>query len=345
MQRETVHSYRCPYTGQTLELTVEKAEGPEVLAGRLRTDSGHEYLIVDGIPVLTHPEEEPRSAEEKREYEYYQATSTSYDASLGWLFRVFHEDEDAVRNRMVDLLELKADHRVLETGCGTCRDSIHIARRLGPSGLLFLQDLSPNMVAVGRQRLAASARGNEKDCPVEFAVGNACYLPFPDGIFDAAYHFGGLNLFTDRKRALAELTRVVKKGGKVVVGDEGLAPWHRDTLYGNIVTTVNKMYLHSCPLDCLPQNAREVAVRWLLGDAFYLIDYRVSEGHPAIDLELPIPGKRGGTCRTRYFGVMEGVRVDTKELAVRAAERAGLSMHDWLDRVVRQAAEGIREAA
>lgn len=59
---------------------------------------------------------------------------------------------------------------------------------------------------------------------MEFSVGNASYLPFPDGFFDAAYHFGGLNLFTDKKRALAEMTRVVKRGGKVVAADEGLAP-------------------------------------------------------------------------------------------------------------------------
>lgn len=79
------------------------------------------------------------------------------------------------------------------------------------------------------------------------------------------------------------------------------------------MTTANKMYLHACPLECLPENAREVAVRWLLGNAFYVIDYRVGEGHPAIDLDLPIPGKRGGTYRTHYYGVMEGVRVETKE--------------------------------
>lgn len=345
MRQEMASSYRCPYSGQALHLTVEKAEGSEVQGGRLTSASGREYLISDGVPLLTHSDEDVRSEEELREYEYYQTTSASYDASLGWLFRAFHEDEAAVRNRMVDLLELQPHHRVLETGCGTCRDSVHIARRLGAAGALYLQDLSPNMVKVGRERLTAAARDNGADCSTEFLVGNASYLPFPDGFFDAAYHFGGLNMFTDKKRALAEMTRVVKKGGKVVAGDEGLAPWHRNTIYGNIVTTANKMYLHPCPLECLPENAREVAVRWLLGNAFYVIEYRVGEGHPAIDLDLPIPGKRGGTYRTRYYGVMEGVRVETKKLAAQAAERSGQSMHDWLDRVVRQAAGAKSEAA
>jgi ubiquinone/menaquinone biosynthesis C-methylase UbiE len=345
MRREKAQSYCCPYTGEALELSVDRAEGLEVLTGSLRSTSGRIFPIVDGMPILTNADEERRSDEERRELEYYQATSTTYDASLSWLFRSFFEDEDAIRNRMVDALDLEANSRVLETGCGTCRDSVHILRRLGEEGELYLQDLSPNMVQVGRVNLADGAKRTGTSCQTEFFVGNACFLPFPDGYFDAAYHFDGLNLFTDRKRALSEMARVVRKGGKVVVGDEGLAPWHRNTPYGNIVTTTNKMYLHQCPLDCVPENARDVTVRWLLGNAFYVIDFRVGEGHPEIDLDLPIPGKRGGTYRTRSQGVLEGVTVETRELAARAAERSGLSMHTWLDRVVRQAATGRNEAA
>jgi hypothetical protein len=95
----------------------------------------------------------------------------------------------------------------------------------------------------------------------------------------------------------------------------------------------------------LPETAREVCVRWLLGNAFYVIAYLVGEGHPKIDLDLPIPGKRGGTHRTRYFGVLEGVTVEARDLAVREAERSGLSVSAWLDRVVREAAAAKGKAA
>src|SRR5438128_1596907 len=117
MQRDTVSAYRCPYSGQPLGLEVDNAQGPEVLAGSLTSAAGHRYPIVGGVPHLTDPAEESSSAEERREYEYYQATSQSYDAALGWLFQSFHEEEDAVRGRIVDLLELQPHHRVLETGC------------------------------------------------------------------------------------------------------------------------------------------------------------------------------------------------------------------------------------
>ena len=43
--------------------------------------------------------------------------------------------------------------------------------------------------------------------------------------------------------------------------------------------------------------------------------------------------------RTRYFGRLEGVTPEAKEMAIEAARRSGLSLHQWLDTVVRQAAK------
>jgi hypothetical protein len=47
---------------------------------------------------------------------------------------------------------------------------------------------------------------------------------------------------------------------------------------------------------------------------------------------------RGGTHKTRYYGNLEGVRPETKELAIRAREALGVSMHEWLDSVVEKEA-------
>jgi hypothetical protein len=63
----------------------------------------------------------------------------------------------------------------------------------------------------------------------------------------------------------------------------------------------NPLYKNELPIDCLPESARNVSVRWLLGNAFYVIRYEVGEDAPPIDLDLPIPGK-GDSLRTRYFG-------------------------------------------
>src|SRR2546423_2213631 len=121
-------------------------------------------------------------------------------------------------------LRLRSGRRVLETGCGTCRDSLHIAAALGDDGELQLQDLSRRMLELGRRRLEAARSAGGVRCRTEPVVGNALRLPFADHWFDAAVHLGGINLFGDVRAALAEMARVVRPGGRVVAGDEGLAP-------------------------------------------------------------------------------------------------------------------------
>ncbi|MDQ3935585.1 MAG: class I SAM-dependent methyltransferase [Actinomycetota bacterium] len=328
METEAVESYRCPYTGEPLRLD----------GGKLVSAGGLEYPVIEGMPHLIQPDRESYTPEEAREKAYYETAARMYDEALDWLFRSFYEDESAVRATMIDLLCVEPAHRVLETGAGTCRDTVLIAERLGSEGRLFAQDLSPEMLSIGRDRMRAAGLLADSRAPVEFAVGNAARLPFADGFFDSAYHFGGFNLFGDLRTALAEMTRVVRAGGKVVVGDEGLAPWLRHTEYGSILMNSNPLYRHEAPLDSLPESARDAGVRWVIGSAFYVIDFEVGEGPPAVDLDLPILGRRGGTHRTRYYGRLEGVTPEARRMAEEAAEASGLSMHDWLERTVRAAA-------
>jgi hypothetical protein len=97
------------------------------------------------------------------------------------------------------------------------------------------------------------------------------------------------------------MTRVVRPGGKVVVGDEGIAPWLRRRLHGRILIRTNRLYKHRPPLELLPVDVREVRLQWLLGDAFYLIDYRVGDGPLEMDIDLPMP-RKGDTLRSRFYG-------------------------------------------
>jgi hypothetical protein len=71
---------------------------------------------------------------------------------------------------------------------------------------------------------------------------------------------------------------------------------------------------------------------------FYLIDFIVGDGPPTGNFDYPIPGPRGGTLRSRYLGQLEAVTLETKELAHKAHTKRGLSMHDWLESVVKEAA-------
>ena len=106
---------------------------------------------------------------------------------------------------VVDLLasELRPRGRVLEIGVGTGRIAIPVAR----AGVdLVGVDLSPSMLA----RLRENAGGEH---PFTVAVADATRLPFADATFGGAFGVHVLHLIPDWRAALAELARVVRRGG------------------------------------------------------------------------------------------------------------------------------------
>lgn len=291
MRKSKLALLRCPGCKSCLAFEAGAKNISEAVEGQLLCSCGNTFPVRNGVPDLTFPADMGRSDQELRTR--YDCSAAHYETGLKWLFRSFYEDADALRSEMVDLLGIGPDATVLDLGCGTGEDSIHIVRRLDHRGSLFMLDLAAGMLELSRQKLSDS------EASVEWLQGNGCYLPFADNAFDAVFHFGGINEFSEPRRALNEMTRVTRVCGKVVVGDEGVAPWLRRKTYGRILTKANPLYKNRPPLECLPANARDVRLRWILGNAFYVIDYKVGEGPPPVDLDLPIPG-RGDTLRSRY---------------------------------------------
>jgi ubiquinone/menaquinone biosynthesis C-methylase UbiE/uncharacterized protein YbaR (Trm112 family) len=322
--------YVDPQTRQPLVLCEAVVQGDEVRSGVLLSPSGHRFPIVDGIPNLVYPFELPES--DRVSLQMSEDRADGYDQFLPLTFSTYGEDERAVREAMADKLNLQPHHVVLETGAGTGRDSEVIAGRLGPAGRLYVQDISPSFLRKNVERLRGSP------VQVEPALANGYYLPFPDKCFDACFHFGGINSFGDIRRAFAEMVRVTKVGGKIVVGDESMPPWLRHTEFGRVLMNSNPEFRYEIPLDKLPVEARKTRLEWIIGGVFYLIDFTVGVGEPEADLDFPIPGVRGGTHRTRYHGHLEGITPEAKRLAYEARARTGKSMHQWLDDVVREAA-------
>lgn len=339
MKQELLSVYVCPVSRTRLAVPEGgMLHSGELIDGELVSKAGYRYQVRRGLPIFL-PAELLSEAETETQADYDAVADQKYDAAVNWLFRSFYENEDEVREKMIDLLGLAPEARVLEIGSGTGRDSFRIARRLGRNGHFFVQDLSEQMVRATRGRLNTEREKLGLTANIDCFVSTARFLPFADGFFDAVFHFGGFNNFSEPKKTLAEIARVVKKDGKVVVGDESLPPWLADTEFGEIIITNNPLFKHKVPLACLPSNAREVTVRWVLGGCFYLIDFKVGEGFPPVDVDLPHQGWRGGTLRTRYYGRLEGVTPEAREIAIKAAQTKGVSVHEWLDAVVRKAAK------
>src|SRR5690242_17047388 len=221
MNRELLKVYVCPVSHSAL--TVSDTGAPsaaELVQGEVISEAGHHYQIRQGIPVFI-PFSMLTEIERQTQAEYDESAEQKYDAAVDWQFRSFYENEDDVRERMIELLEIHSNSRVLEIGCGTGRDSYRIARRLGEHGEFFVQDLSEQMVLKARQRLEREG-GHAYSAEIEYFASTARFLPFADGFFDAVFHFGGFNNFSEPKKTLAEMTRVVKTNGRVVFGDEAL---------------------------------------------------------------------------------------------------------------------------
>lgn len=343
MKRELLDCYVCPVSHSRLSISgAGLTDSDEITDAELVADEGLHYSVREGVPVFL-PFALLSEEEQETQAEYDASAEQKYDAAVDWLFRSFYENEEEVRGQMIDLLHLTPEAKVLEIGSGTGRDSFRIARKLDARGEFFVQDLSEQMVLKTRQRLESEREKLGLSASIDYFVSTARYLPFPDGFFDAVFHFGGFNNFSEPRKTLAEMTRIVKQGGRVVFGDEALPPWLEGTEFGEMIVTNNPLFKHKVPLGCLPPNAREVTLRWILGGCFYLIDFKVGDGLPPVDMDLPHKGWRGGTMRTRYYGRLEGVTTDARELAIKAARARGMSVHEWLDTLIKSTAEADLE--
>ncbi len=118
------------------------------------------------------------------------------------------------RSRLRELLAPAAGERVLEVGPGTGYYALEVAEWVAPEGRLDVFDLQQDMLDHTLRR--ARERGIENVVP---AQGDARSLSYEDDTFDAAYLVTVLGEIPDQEAALRELARVVKPGGRVVVGE------------------------------------------------------------------------------------------------------------------------------
>jgi demethylmenaquinone methyltransferase/2-methoxy-6-polyprenyl-1,4-benzoquinol methylase len=116
------------------------------------------------------------------------------------------------RRRTVEALQLTAGHRVLDLATGTGDLALMIARAQ-PGVTVVGSDPSEGMLAVGRDKIRAGAL----DGRVSMEVGDAQALPYDDGSFDAVTMAFGIRNVPDRLKALREMARVVKRGGRIAI--------------------------------------------------------------------------------------------------------------------------------
>jgi ubiquinone/menaquinone biosynthesis C-methylase UbiE len=249
---------RDPGTGEALQLVAGR-DGAALVA----STSGRRFPLRDGIPDFLTPQD--LTGPNGRYQRLYDRIAGFYDAST-WLYALIRRTAEETRRRgYLSRLEIERGDRVLEVSVGTGANL-----PLLPAGASFFGlDISWGMLRRCRRR----ARRHGLD--LELFLGAAERLPFRDRVFDSVLHVGGINFFTDRARAVAEMVRVARPGTRIVIVDEteDFAAKHETTpfaraFYGNRAERIE------APVALVPKGMQEITTELVGSGDLYCLSFR-----------------------------------------------------------------------
>jgi demethylmenaquinone methyltransferase/2-methoxy-6-polyprenyl-1,4-benzoquinol methylase len=157
----------------------------------------------------------PEGEKARRVGDVFKSVAPSYDVmndlmSLG-LHRVW-------KRFALEMSGVREGSRVLDVASGSGDLAAAFARRVGASGEVWMTDINAAMLSVGRDKLI------DAGVFAPLALCDAEKLPFPSSTFDCVSVAFGLRNMTHKEAALAEMTRVARPGGRVIVL-EFSRPW------------------------------------------------------------------------------------------------------------------------
>ena len=120
--------------------------------------------------------------------------------------------ERKARLEVLDRLDLK-NGRILEVSIGNGINLPYLFER-PDAGEVYGLDISAGQLSYCRRRT------NRRGWTVDLFMATAEALPFKTDTFDSVLHIGGINFFSDKKKAIDEMIRVARPGSKIVIADE-----------------------------------------------------------------------------------------------------------------------------
>ncbi|MCP3672060.1 MAG: bifunctional demethylmenaquinone methyltransferase/2-methoxy-6-polyprenyl-1,4-benzoquinol methylase UbiE [Gammaproteobacteria bacterium] len=175
----------------------------------------------------------------KRVREVFDSVATKYDLMNDLMSLGIHR---LWKRYAVELAGLRPGHKVLDLASGTGDLAARYSGLVGPEGLVTMTDINAAMLDQGRARMADRGLiGN-----VEYVQVNAEAIPFEDGRFDCVTIGFGLRNVTDKQKALDEMFRVLRPGGRALIlefSHPRSAPlkWAYDTYSFNLLPLIGKL--------------------------------------------------------------------------------------------------------
>lgn len=251
----------CPFCHAELTRQGTSQEGTLNCAGCARV-----YPVIGGIPRFAAYEALPE--QDRRFARFYDWFSYLY-LPFSKIALLFFGGEDSGRRQIIRRLEPRGGN-VLEVSIGPGVNLPYLLERPDVAEVHGL-DLSIGQL----QRCQGYMR--REGFRAALYQGNAEELPFKDDTFESVFHFGGINFFNDKKKAIAEMIRVAKPGAKIVIGDETEkgARGYEIGLPGFDNLFTKKRNPVAPPVDLVPAEMEEIRCDDSLWDGwFYLLEFR-----------------------------------------------------------------------
>jgi len=208
MKAETLDLLACPRCHGALRLRGQPSGSIE--SGSLScTGCAREFPIEEGVPRFIRYDE--LTGLNRRFARLYDWFSHVY-VPVSRIAYALIGGEEVSRREVLDRLDPKGGS-VLEVSIGP---GVNLPYLIGSPSVGEVYGLDISLGQIRRCRSLCRRRG----WSVDLFLGNAEELPFRDESFESVFHIGGINFFSDKKKAIEEMVRVAKPGAKIVIVDE-----------------------------------------------------------------------------------------------------------------------------
>ncbi len=266
MKRTSLDLLACPICCGELSLQ-GSIENPIIKSGSLSCSACKKtYPIQNGMPRFIKADEllglnKPFA----RLYDWFSWIYSAF-SRIGFLF--LGTNESRARREILDRLEPNGG-KVLEVSIGP---GVNLPFLLTSPAVGEVYGLDISIGQLNR----CNAMIRRKGWNVELFLGNGEQLPFKDVSFDSVFHIGGINFFSNKRKAIDEMIRVAKPGTRIIICDENEtgAQWYEKFLPGFKGAFQGQRESIVAPVDLVPNTMLDLSLSNIWNGFMYCLEFR-----------------------------------------------------------------------